>query len=277
MVRLAILAMLGSGCGKQLNADYCVAHPTDELCVTSDARVIDSRNVDTLVGGDAQMAAMIYVGTEDGELWGIDTVAKDATLIGVANDPVGGLPMALYALAYHPDGTIVAITSSRHLITVDPANADVMTRTPMAVNRSYIGLTVAPAGVFGPNAAILTAAQDTTRLYEVYGDGTTREIGSFGNGLTVAGDITWLPGVGLFASVQGSGCSGTCVASISHTTGAATLLASSGPGDMWAIASFGGEVWAVGGDSRVHSVDHTNGGTAEQFQTSISLVSDAAP
>ena len=108
-------------------------------------------------------------------------------------------------------------------------------------------------------------------------NGTVTLIGAFGNSLTVAGDISYVPGVGLFMSVLGNNCSGGCIATVSATTGAAELLANTGPNDMWALAALDGELWAVGGSSDAYRVNQTTGVPSEQFSTSISGVADAAP
>ncbi len=34
---LALVVLAGAGCGKQLNEDFCAAHPADERCTTNDA------------------------------------------------------------------------------------------------------------------------------------------------------------------------------------------------------------------------------------------------
>lgn len=270
MVRLALVLTLLGACGKELNPDFCAAHRDDERCTASDARSSDTGSDVLLI--DAPMATRIYVSTTNGVIHTVDPTTMDVQEVGT----VDGSP-SLDGLAFGADGNLVAITGDDQLLRIDPTDATVLSSVAMADDRAYWGLTVAPAGELGTDATILTAANDTASLYKVRADGTTELIGAFGNGLAVAGDISWVPGVGLFASVQGTGCSGTCIASISTTNGTATLLASTGPGDLWALAAFNGELWAVGGSSDAYRVNQTTGVPSSQFSTSINNVSDAAP
>jgi hypothetical protein len=276
-VRVAVVVLIASGCGKQLNADYCAAHATDPLCTSHDAG--DRRDADRdSVAIDAPMATRLYVGTTAGQLHAVNPATMQAQLVGVIDDPdAPGTPMTIEGLGFAGDGTLVGVTDDDYLLRIDATTANVTSKVSFATGRSYWGMTVAPAGELGTNEVVLVAANDTASLYEVNSDGTLRTIGAFGNGLAVAGDIAWVPGKGLFASVTGSGCSGTCIASVSATTGQATLLAATGPGDMWALAVLAGQLWAVGGNSDAHTVNVTTGVTTQQFDTSISGVSDAAP
>jgi len=259
------------GCGKELNPDFCAANRDDERCTRIDARVSPDGNSDG-PPIDAPMATRIYVSTTSGELHAVDPATMATQLIGT----VDGAP-SLDGISFGVDGNLVAITGDDDLLRIDPTDASVLSSVNMAENHEYWGLTVVPAGELGPSAKILAATNDTASLYEVNTDGSLTLIGPFGNSLSVAGDIAWVPGVGLFASVDGNNCSGTCIASVSATTGAATMLAMTGPGDMWALAAFNGELWAVGGSSDAYRVNQTSGVPSSQFSTSISGVADAAP
>jgi hypothetical protein len=152
-----------------------------------------------------------------------------------------------------------------------------MSKVPLVTTHAYWGLVVVPPGQLGPDAVVLVAASDTQHLYEVRLDATVRDIGAYGSSLAIAGDLAWVPGAGLFGSVTGGSCSGTCIAKISATTGVATLLASSGPGDLWAMATFADKLWAIGGNDQAYTVNQTTGVPTMAFSTGIPNVSDAAP
>jgi len=275
-VRLAVVLVLVLGCGKELNPDYCYAHRTDELCVAGDAGRSDASRDGMTINSDAMMASTVYVVAATGELYAVNVMNPETMTIGtIESSP--GVGYTIDALGFSGDGMLVAITENDSLLRVDPKDASVKSKVTIAASHNYIGMTVAPAGALGTDEVILAASDDDGHLWEIRTDGSVRDIGSFGNGLVVAGDIAWLPGVGLFATVKYGSCSGACPATLSTTNGDATLLATSGPSDLWALAAFEGQLWAVGGSAQAYTVDSTTGNTGGQFSTGISGVSDAAP
>jgi hypothetical protein len=271
----AAVIVLAVGCGKQLNAEFCGANPSDERCAADEDASIDD---DALTSDALAIASRIYVSTSSGDLYGVEPATMDVQLIGTTDDPdAPGDPLVVNALGFNPDGTLVGVTDDNHLIRIDATNATVLSKVAVAESLAWVGLTVAPPGALAADAMVLVATEDTMAIYEVRTDGSLRDIGPLGSGLRVAGDLAWVPDVGLFASVLGSGCSNTCIARVSPTTGVATLISIDGPGELWAMAAFGTELWAIGGSDQAYVVDQTSGATTPRFSTSISGVTDAAP
>jgi len=220
----------------------------------------------------------IYFATEQFELWRVDPVAAQIDRVGTIYDLDGTTQIYMHALAVDVDGTLVGITDApRSLVRIDPTTARVTSNVTVAVEHAYWGATVAPAGTFGIEATLLVAANDDGNLYRVAANGTLTQIGNFGgNNVRVAGDIAYVPGDGLFATVYADSCSGTCVARIS-TAGQASLLDTTGPGDLWGLAAFNGILYAFGGNSEVYIVNRTTGALVQTFSTSVPGMSDAAP
>jgi hypothetical protein len=231
----------------------------------------------TVLGPNNVGNRYIYIATEQHELWRIDPVAMETVRIGAIYDLDGTTTLYMHALAVDVDGTLVGITASpRLLVRIDPATARVTTSATVTVEHAYWGATVAPAGTFAPQATLLVAANDDGKLYQVASDGVLTEIGNFGGDLRVAGDIAFLPGDGLFATVYAAACSGTCVARVA-SSGQASLLATTGPGDLWGLSAFDGVLYAFGGNSDVYIVNRTTGELVPTFSTSVPGMSDAAP
>ncbi len=223
-------------------------------------------------------ATNIFATTTTGELWEVDPTTMQAQRIGTIEDPTSASLLSVDALAVDVDGNLIGITAPPcFLVRIAATDATLLSKVAVSADHDFWGATMAPAGAFGPEAALVVAANDTASLYTVDKTGVLTNLGPFGNGLAVAGDVSYMPGDGLYATVRGGACAGTCIAKVA-TNGEATLVGTTGPGDLWALGRFGGELYALAGSSDVYRVDTTTGDTQQVFATTIgSSLSDAAP
>lgn len=129
------------------------------------------------------------------------------------------------------------------------------------LGRRCSGLTSAPHPD-DPTRDILYASC-ATELYRI--DSATAEIaaiGPFGSGLSSSGDIVWLPGEGLFATLKASGLKSDLVSRIDIATGTATtLVADVGAKELYGLAHRGAVLIAFGNGVAL-TIHPTSGATA---------------
>lgn len=202
-------------------------------------------------------------------LYRIDMAGRQAVEVGPTQKP-GGSPIYIEGLSYR-DGRLWALPNNadEKLYEIDPATGTIIGETDLADDRNYWGMTAIP----GANP-MLVAATDAGELWEI--SANPRLIGSFTGGLQIAGDITWDAQLGLVATVRGGTCSNSCLAVIDPANANATILASDTPADLWALSSWGGTLYALGGSGTVYSVDRATGAMTSMFVT-VPSYSDAAP
>jgi hypothetical protein len=209
-------------------------------------------------------------------LYKIDVDTQTATPIGPISN--GSTPLSIFALA----GTatlLYAIPQSLNvLLSVDPATGAVTQSHALTPKHDYYGFTYAPAGALQPQPVWFAATDGTgepdggsAHLFTVnIATGATTIVGQFGGGLTIAGDLAWVQGKGLFGTFYGPMCdSATCVASIDPATGAATILTTTGPPNALSLSGFRGLLWALDTGGGIWLVDTTTGNSTLQFTTSI--------
>lgn len=211
-------------------------------------------------------------------LYKVDVDTQIAIPIGPISN--GSTPLSILALA----GTatvLYAIPSSLNvLLSVDPATGTVTQSRTLSPKRNYYGFTYVPAGELGlGKPAVWFAGTDGTgepnsdaaHLWTIDVTAGTATIGgAFGGDLTIAGDLAWVQGKGLYGTFYGPGCmSATCVASIDPTSGAATILTMTGPPNALALSGFRGQLWALDTAGGVWLIDTTTGNSTLQFTTSV--------
>jgi hypothetical protein len=135
-------------------------------------------------------------------------------------------------------GGVVGI-STRQLYRIDKTTADatLLAQLPEAYN----GLSYVDDGAGGE--ALVAAAQDGSlyRLDETTGDATL--VGGYGGGLTSGGDLVFIYGEGLLATVTSAGWTTDRLARIDLATGAATVIGDTGHAQLFGIGYWGGEVF----------------------------------
>jgi hypothetical protein len=185
----------------------------------ADGGGVDDANVD-----DASRPAMVIYANRDDNLYTVDIDDQDVTFVGTISD--GTVTPQIDALATSDGELLGAPAAGNRLYRIDPATAAITSGPTLTPTREYYGLTIAPPGEAGPGAIIFAGTDDPDgSLYTIDpATNTATLVGSLGGGLAIAGDIAWIPGRGLYASVNGGACSNTCIATIDPSTGIATLL-----------------------------------------------------
>jgi hypothetical protein len=221
--------------------------------------------IDAKPGVDAPPAPRVLYASSDQSLYALDIDAHTTTLIGTMTDTGGGL-ISIDGLAWL-DGMLIGIPSTGDaLVTIDPATAQITKRVALSTQRTYYGLSVVPAGEIHDAAAIFAATSDTSsNLYQIDPNGAVRLVGSLGNSQRIAGDLAWIHGHGLYATLEGGSCNPQCIATVDTSTGVATPIRTDAPGDLWGLSGYRGELWTLEGDGTVSTVDLASGALTPAF------------
>jgi hypothetical protein len=262
------IALACAGCSFQLHAIGADAE------VTHDGPGDAPKTIDAAI--DAPPPAPYMLACSSSTLYQLDVDAGSATARGPIKS--GGTTYSMDSLAGDPTVLYGIPTSVDSILSIDPSTGAVTHIRALSPQLSYYGFTYVPAGDLGSSAHWLAGTGETSggSLYSIDpAAGTATSIGSFGNGLYVAGDIAWVHGHGLYATMYGPSCSPTCIASIDPSTGAATVLSTSGPNNGLSMSGFRGQLWVLDNAGNVWTVDTTNGNATLAFSTSI-VWADAA-
>lgn len=231
---------------------------------------------DAAVTIDAAPPEPFMLACSPGTLYKVDVDMQTATEIG----PIvsGATPVSLYALAGDSTGLYGIPSALNVILSIDPTTGSVTRSHALAPKRDYYGLTYAPPGEVQPQGVWFAASDGAgepdggaAHLYTVDpAAGTTTIVGPFGGDLTIAGDLAWVHGKGLYGTFYGPMCmSATCVASIDPATGAATVLTTTGPPNALSLSGFRGQLWGLDTGGGVWLIDTTTGNSTLQFTTSI--------
>ena len=226
------------GCGFAPRIDG-VTPPDVDAPVTSDAPP------DTVV-----VARPLYA-SSDNMLYRVDIDGHTAVQIG-------NMGQSMDALAF-ANGMVIGIPSTfDSLMTIDPATAQVVSSVTLSSTHTYWGLTVA-------GTVIYAATDDSSNnLYTISPTGTVTLVGTFGDSMTVAGDLAWV-GNKLYVSLENGSCDPQCIATVNPATGVATPIRTDAPGDMWGLSGYRGQLWALRGSGEIDSVDTTTGALTKSF------------
>jgi hypothetical protein len=266
-MRAVLLTLAAAGCSFRTNA-------LDDAARAPDGRLLVDASRDGAV--DARPAKPYFYGVSASSLYKIDPAAHTTTFVGTITD--GSDNFDCDGLA-GDDAMLLAIPQSHdRVLALDPTTGAVTANTPLSATHGYWGFTMGP----GPTWYLATNGSGETGnaggLYTVDpASGTVTRVGAFGDGMTVEGDIAYVPGHGLYASLIGGSCSPLCVATVSSTTGAATVLDSQAASSLHALSGNGGALLAFDGGGQGWSVDLASGATTTAFTTSGTDWYDAAP
>jgi hypothetical protein len=260
-VRVALLSLVGA-CGFSAHAA-----PDGALAIDGTMRDAARGSDDAMIVDAARPPEPFLLAFDASTLYQVDVDQGTATIRGSVGN------YSIFAAAGNST-KLYAIPSALNLIlSIDPASGAVLSSRALTPKRDYFGFTydrthdVWYAGTDGqgePNsgAAHLWTIDPAT--------GTATIGGAFGTGLTVAGDLAWVEGKGLYGSFYGPGCtSNTCIAKIDTTSGAATVLTTVGPVGALSMSGFRGELWALDTSGGVWQVSTTDGNATFAFATGI--------
>lgn len=220
-----------------------------------DAPMIDAVPARTLMYGTS--VATLFTIDVDGSTFSMVGTIHSSTQQSIAVDAFGYAGGMLYAIP----------TTHDQLLTIDPGTATVTATVALSASHTYWALTGAPAGDAGPNAVLFAASNDTSNnVFTVGLDGTVTKLGTLGNNHAIAGDLAWVHGAGLFASITGAPCSSQCLAKVDPTTGAITQLVNmQEPNDMWGLSGFRDQLWVLEGSGQISTANPSNGTLTPAF------------
>jgi len=267
-----IAAAMAMGCGLSVvGQDVSVADPEDAaLRDSASGSTADAQRSDGEpdASPDAELdapppAVNAYVNTTT-ELHRVDGTSGVSTFVFTFGGSCAGI--AVGDIAIDRSGAMFAVTLPPNSA---PSNLYRVDRTTGACGPSLAALGMRCAGLTSAPAPsdtskdILYAACDTS-LFRIDPSAVqvqATSVGAFGTGLSVSGDIVWLPAHGLFATLT-TGVGNDRVSRIDPDTGAATTVAAdAGTAKLLGLA-YDGAVLIAFGDKAAQTVDPVSGATA---------------
>ena len=258
-MRAVVFAVIGAGCGFQHGAAVTGGGSADAPAQGDGPAIGDAM-------ADAAPARAHMFANSGSSLFSINTDGQAVTPVGTIHS-TGQASISIDALAYS-DGVLYGIPfGGDQLLAIDTTTATVTSSTPLNVTHAYWAMTAAPAGDAGPNAVLFAASNDTTNnIFTIALDGTVTKLGSLGGNHAIAGDLAWVHGAGLFASIVGTPCNMQCLAKLDPTTGAITqILNMQEPNDLWGLSGFRDQLWVLEGTGEISTANTTNGSLTPVF------------
>jgi len=200
------------------------------------------------------------------------------SIVGAWIDDANNAALIMYELTMAPDGRLLGLTNApTKLYAIDPATGR-GTKIANLDNTSeqFWGASTAPAGEVETGAVVYGGTPSGSLFRIDPATGHVSTVGSFGNGLSVSGDIVWVEGVGLMGTMNGAGCD-DCLARISPTTGLATVVQNLGMNDCYATGSVAGRLFVFRGNGTGYEVDPQTGNTLDMWNMPGATWSVAAP
>ncbi len=156
-------------------------------------------------------------------------------------------------LAVDHAGGVVGV-STRELYRIDKTTAAATLITTLT--QPYNGLSYVDSGS-GEQLLGTTQTGELWRIDTVTGVAT--RVGAFGDGLTSSGDVVFVYGAGLLATVARSDWTTDRLARIDPSTGAATIIGDTGFENLFGVGYWGGRVVAFSEKGDIVTIDPTTG------------------
>ncbi len=180
---------------------------------------------------------VVMFANNESTLYRIDASTFASTQVAAFVWPASVGVDAMADLAIAPDGKLIGVSGSR-LYQVNPANAHCTLLG--SISPQLNALTYVPVGVLDPNVEVLVGAGSDGKLYKLNPtSGATTLLGHYSSGHSSSGDLAYLPGTGLVATVNPGG-SNDALAKVTPTTGATALVGSTGLPWVWGLANVHG-------------------------------------
>jgi hypothetical protein len=216
---------------------------------TTDARVdaaIDGGTTTSVVFANTQVA-----------LYRIDTTTYAATRVADFGWPasVGNDAMADIAIA--PDGSIIGASGTRlYRCSATTAACTLIGSLTQTVN----ALGYVPAGVLHPGVETLVGAKSDGTFYEIDANSAAMNVlGHFSSGHASSGDLAYAGGA-LVAAVNPGGANDS-LARINATTGATTVVGTTGRPWVWGLATNGSTLLGFTLGREVVTINTSTGAT----------------
>jgi hypothetical protein len=157
-------------------------------------------------------------------------------------------------IAIDRTGAMVAITLGSTLYPLDATNATCGTAVG-SLGHACNALAFMPDPA-APTQDILVAACGSS-LYRVNrSTGAATLVGAFGGGLSSSGDVVYVPGAGLYATLSGAGTDR--LGKIDPATGVATVVGDTGKSSLYGLGYRAGKILAFG-NGTAFTLDLSNG------------------
>jgi hypothetical protein len=233
VIRSLAIASLCVACGPPLQpADDFDAHPEDVPDAGPDAFRPDARPV--------PFTGSVYVHSYD-NLYAVDPETLEVTLIGPFGWPEGFEDELMTDIAVDRDGDITGISFGA-VYAVDKDTA-ACTYLSALTGQEFNGLSWVPEGIIDKGAEVLIGtglAGTVWRIDPMTGEST--QIGAYGGAIESSGDIVSVTGFGTVATVK-NGSTNDYLARIDESTGAATIIGTTGYPDIWGIGFWANKVF----------------------------------
>jgi hypothetical protein len=182
---------------------------------------------------------VLYAHTGD-RLYRVDVGALTATLVGTFAFP-GAETRVMSDVAIDRSGTLVGVSFDR-IYSVGSSTANLVFVGSLV--DEFNGLAFVPAGVMDASREVLVGCTSDGYLHAIDpASGVSDMVGEFGDGIESSGDLVYVPGQGLFATVIVDGGSTDQLARIDPATGRATVIGSTGYAELWGLAWLGGWIY----------------------------------
>ncbi len=195
------------------------------------------------------------------QLYRVDPGSLQATLVGTIafSDGINQLT----DLAVDASGGMVGV-STQQLYRIDKTTAAATLIAPLT--QAYNGLSYVDDGT-GERLLGTTQSGELWRIDPT--SGASSRVGAFGGGLLSSGDIVFVYGAGLLATVTRADWTTDRLARIDPTTGVATVIGDTGHDNLFGIGYWAGRVIAFGEGGVLVSVDTSTGATTLVSQSSM--------
>lgn len=190
-------------------------------------------------------------------LYTVDVGTYQVGNVGAFKWPADGGGHQMTDVAIDRNGVLYGVTFDR-LYVCNPANASCTNLGTLP--GSYNGLTWIPAGIIEPNKDTLigiTNGGGWFQLTVMNGVVAAKQLGSYGNGYSSAGDAFSIEGVGTFAAVNKVGVNSTVIVTVDPLNGKVTgeLAVTQGYNSVYGLAGWEGLILAFDSSSQMIKID----------------------
>jgi hypothetical protein len=205
--------------------------------------------------GGAPTEPTLYAHTDD-RLYEIDLVDLTATLVGPFAFPAAETRQ-MTDVAIDQSGTLVGVSFDR-VYTVGATTGNCLFL--VTLDDYFNGLAFVPVGVMDVAKEILVGATNDGYLHTIDpASGVTLLVGEYGDGIESSGDLVYVPGRGLLATVIVDGSATDYLARINPATGRATVIGNTGFVDLWGLAYRSGFIYGFNPDGNLVKIDPATG------------------
>ncbi len=188
--------------------------------------------------------AIVYGHTQDQKLFSLDPDT-------LALNEIGNMGVTLIDIAVNKEGEIFGASNNK-IFRVDKNTAALteLSDVGLALN----GLTFVPDPQNSEAEILVGAGGGNGEIWQINTtDGSSTIVGDYGGNYTSSGDLFFVDGIGILATLNGTG--GDILAQINPTTYAATEIGNTGVPGIYGLAFWGDTVYGFSSGSGILSID----------------------